>query len=87
MRIYGKMTISSGPRCSLPLDSPVVVIGDRSQSMEVAVRTSTIIAALMAALADAKLVFFNSQNTDAPNIPRNMEEVSGQWGMGLLPDT
>ena len=61
---------------SLPLESPVVVIGDRSGSMEVAIRTSTIIAALLSALAKAKLVFFNTENMDAPKIPENIQEVS-----------
>ena len=44
--------------------------------MEVAIRTSTIIAALLSAIVKAKLVFFNNQNMDIPTIPQNIEEVS-----------
>ncbi len=60
----------------LPLEAPVVVIGDRSGSMDVAIRTSTIIAALLAAIVQAKLVFFNNENMDAKSIPKTITEVS-----------
>ena len=57
------------------MESPVVVIGDRSGSMEVAIRTSTIIASLLTAICSAKLVFFDDKNMEAPFIPTNIEEV------------
>lgn len=49
---------------ALPLAAPVVIMGDRSGSMDVAIRTSTIIAALLTALTKAKLVMFNTKNHD-----------------------
>ncbi len=63
----------------------MVVIGDRSGSMEVAIRTSTIIASLLTALCSAKLVFFDDKNMEAPFIPTNIEEVGNKasgklWG-------
>ena len=60
---------------SLPLEQPIVVIGDKSSSMDVAIRTSTIIASLLTAITSAKLVFFNNNNHDASFIPRNIEQV------------
>ena len=53
----------------------MVVMGDRSSSMEVAIRTSTIIASLLTAICGAKLVFFDHENMVAPFIPTNIEEV------------
>ena len=60
----------------LPLEAPIVVIGDKSGSMEVAIRTSTIIASLLSAITAAKLVFFNTENHDATFIPETVEQVS-----------
>ena len=51
------------------------MIGDASGSMEVAIRTSTIIASLLTAITSAKLVFFNTENRDAPYLPTNVEEA------------
>ena len=59
----------------LPLEAPVVVMGDKSSSMDVAIRTSTIIASLLAAITSAKLVFFNNENEDIAEVPRNIEQV------------
>ena len=61
--------------CSLPLESPIVVMGDMSGSMDVAIRTATIIAAIMTAITKAKLVFFNTQCKDDTVVPTNMEQV------------
>ena len=60
---------------SLPLEPPVVVLGDASYSMDVAIRTATIIASLLSFLADAELKFFNDQLFDPPLVPRTIEEV------------
>lgn len=57
------------------LDSPVVVIGDKSGSMEVAIRTSTIIASLVTAATNADLVFFDNKNVIPPFIPKNVADV------------
>ena len=67
----------------LPLEAPIVVIGDKSGSMEVAIRTSTIIASLLTAITSARLVFFNTENHDAAFIPETVEQVSvcnRRWG-------
>ncbi|XP_057317776.1 uncharacterized protein LOC130662852 [Hydractinia symbiolongicarpus] len=57
------------------MDSPVVVIGDKSGSMEVAIRTSTIIASLVAAATNADLVFFDNKNVIPSFIPKNVADV------------
>ena len=60
---------------SLPLEPPVMVIGDASFSMDVAIRTSTIIASLMVVLSNAKLRFFNDKVVQPPLLPRNASQV------------
>ena len=59
----------------LPLESPIVVMGDRSGSMDIAIRTSTIIASILTAITNARLVFFNTQNMEPDRMPSNIEEV------------
>jgi hypothetical protein len=51
---------------TLPLEPPVVVIGDASGSMEVAIRTATIIASLLTVLSNAELRFFHTENFFPP---------------------
>jgi len=46
-------------KIKLPLESPVAVIGDASGSMEVAIRTATILSSLLTAICSAKLVFIS----------------------------
>jgi len=60
---------------SLPLEPPVVVIGDASGSMQVAVKTATIIGGLLACLTNADLRFFNSGPMQAPPVPHSVKEV------------
>lgn len=62
---------------SLPLRTPMAVLGDSSGSMQVAVRTSSIIVSLLAALAgsDTTLLFFNGECVHPPFIPRSIREV------------
>ena len=55
----------------------MVVIGDKSGSMEVAIKTSNIIASLLTKMANTDLVFFDSENVLPPFIPKNVKEVSG----------
>ncbi len=43
--------------------------------MDVAIRTSTIIASLLTAITQARLVFFNTQNTEPETLPSNIEQV------------
>lgn len=62
-------------KVKLSLESPIVVVGDASGSMEVAIRTSSIIAGILTALTSAKLVFFNTENRYAPFLPKTIEEV------------
>ena len=61
--------------CSLNLESPVVVIGDKSASMDVAIRTSNIIASLFTKIANAELVFFDTENVHPPFIPKTVQQV------------
>ncbi|KAL8588504.1 hypothetical protein ACOMHN_022291 [Nucella lapillus] len=59
----------------LPLEAPIVVIGDKSGSMSVAIRTSTIIASLLTAITAARLTFFNTQDHEATTMPETVEQV------------
>lgn len=59
----------------LSLETPVVVIGDRSSSMSVAVRTSSIIAGILSSICSADLVFFNDRCQRPKKVPSNVEEV------------
>ena len=61
--------------CSLPLDSPIAVIGDASASMQVAIKTSSIIAGLLSAITQAKLSFFNTKVITPDKNPESIEEV------------
>ena len=60
---------------SIPLKTPMAVLGDCSGSMQVAVRTSSIIVSLLAALGNATLYFFNSKCVRPPFVPRTIKEV------------
>jgi hypothetical protein len=55
--------------------SPVVVIGDASGSMSVAIRTATIISSLLTAICSAKLTFFNTMDFQAKVDPKTINEV------------
>ena len=59
----------------LPLQSPVVVIGDASPSMDAAIQTSTIVASFLRALTDADLIFFCAKYTEPKFVPKSVEEV------------
>lgn len=50
-------------------------MGDSSGSMEVAIKTSSIIAGILTAITSAKLVFFDDVNRDAPFVPKSVEEA------------
>lgn len=74
---------------SLPLQPPVVVIGkitafitsiltflgDASGSMEIAIKTATIISSLLTVLANAELRFFNGANFFPHVNPKTIKEV------------
>lgn len=55
--------------------SPVAVLGDASGSMEVAIKTATIISSLLTAICSAKLTFFNSDDFKADRDPKNIADV------------
>jgi hypothetical protein len=61
---------------SLDLEPGVVVAGDASYSMDVAVRTATVIGAVISLLADeARLKFFHVSLFDPPIQPQTIREV------------
>ncbi|XP_033727100.1 uncharacterized protein LOC117316564 [Pecten maximus] len=60
---------------SLSLEAPIVVSGDASGSMEVAIRTSIIISGILTAICSAKLIFFNNTFRYPSSLPTNIEEV------------
>ncbi|XP_072178023.1 uncharacterized protein [Diadema setosum] len=84
-----KMTNSSSPvlealipeaekrlkNMKLSLEAPVAILGDRSPSMDVAIRTSTIIAGIMTAITDAKLSFFSNKDYVPESLPKTISEV------------
>ena len=53
----------------LSLESPVVVLGDSSYSMDVAIRSSCIISSILSVLARAELRFFSTQSHTPSVIP------------------
>ena len=59
----------------LPLEPPVVVFGDASYSMDVAIRVSTIIASLLTVLADADIQFFNVETFAPSKMPKTIPQV------------
>lgn len=59
----------------LILESPVVIFGDASYSMDCAIRTSTIIASVVAALTDAELKFFNVKSFASKTNPKTVAQV------------
>eukprot|EP01060_Flectonema_neradi_P005572 TRINITY_DN1370_c2_g2_i3.p1 TRINITY_DN1370_c2_g2~~TRINITY_DN1370_c2_g2_i3.p1 ORF type:complete len:886 (+),score=214.94 TRINITY_DN1370_c2_g2_i3:48-2660(+) len=61
---------------TLPLRSPIAVLGDCSGSMHVAVRTGSIIVSLLTALSKgAELLFFNSKAVDPLFVPQSIKDV------------
>ncbi|XP_065062974.1 uncharacterized protein LOC135689612 isoform X2 [Rhopilema esculentum] len=62
-------------KLKLNIKSPVVVIGDKSSSMQSAIRTSNIIASLLSKVASADLVFFDDYNVIPPFIPTTVEQL------------
>lgn len=62
-------------RHALPIDPPVVVLGDASSSMTVAIRVATIIGSVLTVLARADLRFFNQELIHPPTVPRRIADV------------
>jgi hypothetical protein len=63
---------------ALPLDGKVLVIGDASSSMAVAVKTATIISGFVASLCEAdrcNLRFFTSVLVKPPYVPKTLEQI------------
>ncbi|MCA9718452.1 MAG: hypothetical protein KC468_27525 [Myxococcales bacterium] len=59
----------------LPLDPPVVVLGDASSSMTSAIRVATIIGSLLTVFSRADLRFFNHELIEPPVVPRTIHDV------------
>lgn len=57
---------------NLPLESPILVAGDKSGSMDIAIRISTIIASILAAMSSAKFILFNDKAEEITNVPTNI---------------
>ena len=64
---------------------PVVVLGDASSSMDVAIRTSSIITSVLCTLFEAKLHLFRSKDDPVINPPRNVYDVI-RMGKKLIAD-
>jgi hypothetical protein len=62
-------------KIKLPLESPVGVLADASYSMEIAIRTATILSSLLTAICSAKLTFFHDQMFLPAFTPKNVEDV------------
>lgn len=60
---------------NLTLPSPVAVLGDASSSMQVAIRTSGIVASLICAMCKADLSLFRSKNQVIDNPPRTVRDA------------
>jgi hypothetical protein len=59
----------------LSLESPVGVLADASYSMEIAIRTATILSSLLTAICSAKLTFFHGEMFLPEFTPKNVEDV------------
>lgn len=59
----------------LLLEPPVTVLGDGSYSMDVAIRTATIISSVLTVLTQAELKFFNVTTVEPPCYPTTITEV------------
>lgn len=76
---YGKLLPMAEAKLQgyrLPLEPVVVVAGDSSFSMDIAIKTATIISSVVVALTnDAELKFFNVKAYDAPTLPKTASQV------------
>lgn len=59
----------------ISIDKPVAVLGDASCSMDVAIRTSSVITTILCSLFDAQLHFFRSKDENIENPPRTVLEA------------
>lgn len=59
----------------LHVQKPVVVIGDASASMDIAVRTSIIITSILCSICDAKLNLFRGEDDLITSPPRSVNDV------------
>lgn len=57
------------------IEEPVVVLGDASASMDVAVKTSSIITSILCKLCNAKMHLFRDKDEIIENPPTNVKEV------------
>lgn len=69
---YAQKKLSS---YELSIEQPVVVLGDASASMDVAIRTSSIIASILCSICDAKLHLFRNVDQPIVNPPRDVNSV------------
>lgn len=57
------------------LEQPIVVLGDASGSMEVAIKTSSIIMSILCAVCSSRMHLFNNVDTEIKNPPRTVSDV------------
>jgi hypothetical protein len=62
-------------KIKLPLESPVAVLADASFSMEVAIRTATILSSLLATICSATLTFFHNVPFRPAFVPKTIDDV------------
>ncbi len=60
---------------NIKIEQPVVVFGDASASMDVAIRTSSIIMSILCSICNAKMHLFRKQDEFIENPPRNVDDV------------
>nr|QBK88423.1 MAG: uncharacterized protein LCMiAC01_01000 [Mimivirus LCMiAC01] len=59
----------------IEIEQPVVVFGDASGSMDIAIKTSTIIASILCKIANAKMHLFRSIDEPIDKPPKNVHDV------------
>lgn len=59
----------------IDIEQPVVVLGDASASMDVAVKTSSIITSILVKICNAKMHLFRNKDEPILNPPTNVKEV------------
>jgi hypothetical protein len=62
-------------KIKLQLESPVAVLADASFSMEIAIRTATILSSLLAAICSATLTFFHNVPFRPAFVPKTIDDV------------
>jgi hypothetical protein len=60
---------------NINIEYPIAILGDASGSMEIAIKTSTIIMSLLSFMFECKLHLFRNKDEPIPSIPSSIEDI------------